>query len=99
MFWNVDEGPQNEAKMRTQLSDGTEDVSLNQDRWDNTLLAFPRALNFTYVPSQQITKGEFVAFSVGFRLYISAPEINDYDIRLSTESSATIAWVNLESQA
>jgi len=97
-FWNVDLGPQNEAKMRRQLTDGSEDVSLNQDRWDKTLLATPPTLNFRYRPSTQIAKGDFVAFIVGFRLMISAPKVDDYDFRLSAESAATIAWVDLVSQ-
>jgi hypothetical protein len=98
-FWNVDHDTQNEAKMRRQTPDGSEDFTLNQDRWDKTLLAFPRTLNFRYIPSARIAKGDFVAFSVGFRLMISAPKIDDYDFQLSTESSAAIVWVNLESQA
>ncbi|MBT2459918.1 hypothetical protein [Streptomyces sp. ISL-86] len=98
-FWNIDLGPQNEASMRRLVGNHSEDTGLNMSRWDRTLLAFPNAFTFRYAPSNAITQGEFVAFIVGFRLMVSAPEVDDYDFRLSTESSATISWVNLESVA
>jgi hypothetical protein len=95
-FWNVDLGTENEAKMRMRTGGGVEVRNLNQDRWDETLVAFPPTLNHTYRPSE-LAEGGFVAFLVGFRLTVSAPSVNDYDFKLKTESMASIAWVSLES--
>ena len=98
-FWNVDLGPLNEARMRMQTPAGTQDFSLNMNRWDRTLVAFPPRLNFTYRPSTELDEGDWVAFLVGFRLTVYAPLVDDYDFQLSTESLASIAWVDLESDA
>lgn len=95
-FWNLDLGPQNEARIR--VSRPFQEFRLNQDSWDKTVVAFPPALSFRY-PSQSTAEGDFLAFVVGFRLSIHAPCINDYDFRLATESMASIAWVTLDSES
>lgn len=95
-FWNVDLGPQNEARVR--VSRPFEEFKLSQNSWDKTIVAFPPALSFSY-PSQSTAEGDFVAFVVGFRLSIYAPGINDYDFHLATESMASIAWVTVESES
>jgi hypothetical protein len=96
-FWNVDLGPENEARMRWRTPSGYDVINLSQDRWDRTQFT-TTALEFRYTPSEAISEGDLVMFVVGFRLMISAPLVDDYDFRLATNSTASIAWVTLDSE-